>query len=218
MAATAMTTTLMSAAMFAPAATAVTDPVQNLSGTLAHESSITSGVPALAPAGVTAAIPAAAIPPAAVPAAVPQVISPARAIAVKQSAFLKFTVASKETLDRRGIQPSLYRGSYFRSSLEETRKCIVRRESSGVYNVRGGIYYGAYQMNDRLADGATWMMLPEAKRLIGERNAKALMAKLRAKPVTAWPRYWQDAAFFTIYNWERIGSGRAHWGGGRWRC
>jgi hypothetical protein len=62
------------------------------------------------------------------------------------------------------------------------------------------------------------MMLPEAKRLLGEPAARALMARLRAKPATTWSRYWQDAAFFTIYNWEHTGSGRQHWAGGRWHC
>lgn len=170
------------------------------------------------------------------PAAVPAqplteaaVLSPASAatpaaaptLAARQASFLRFTTTSPQARDRRGVQPSLYRGRYYRASIEEVRRCIVRRESSGVYTVRGGggdRYYGAYQMNDRLANGATWMMLPEAKRLLGEPAARALMASLRAKPVTAWSRYWQDAAFFTIYNWEHTGSGRAHWSGGRWRC
>lgn len=142
-------------------------------------------------------------------------------LATRQASFLRFTTSSPQALDRRGVEPSLYRGRFFRASVEEIRRCIVRRESSGVYTVRGGggdRYYGAYQMNDRLADGATWMMLPEAKRMLGEPAARALMARLRAKPVTTWSRYWQDAAFFTIYNWERTGSGRQHWAGGRWHC
>lgn len=202
---------LASTTLLAQAASAATDPVQALSGPI---------VAAIPEAGVPAIVPTAAVP-AAVPVVQSAVIPPALAIAAKQAAFLDFTVASPQTLDRRGVEPSLYKGRFFRSSLEDLRKCIVRRESSGVYTVRGGggdRYYGAYQMNDRLADGATWMMLPEAKKLIGEKAASTLMAKLRSKPVTQWPRYWQDAAFFTIYNWEHTGSGRNHWAGGRWRC
>ena len=162
--------------------------------------------PALAPAGAPAAEPATA---------------PVVTTAMRQAAFLRFTTQSPEATDRRGVEPSLYRGVYYRASVERVRQCIVRRESSGVYTVRGGggdRYYGAYQMNDELADGATWMMLREAKQLLGEDAARELMQRLRAKPVTTWSRYWQDAAFFTIYNWEHTGSGRAHWAGGRWRC
>ena len=189
-----------------------------------------AGLPALEPAITSAIAPAitAAITPAVAPAiapeagaALPPMAAPEAAKTARQAAFLHFTTASPQATDRRGVEPSLYRGRYYRSSVEDVRRCIVRRESSGIYTVRGGggdRYYGAYQMNDELADGATWMMLPEAKQLLGETAARALMERLRAKPVTTWSRYWQDAAFFTIYNWERTGSGRAHWAGGRWHC
>ena len=181
----------------------------------------------IVPAVVTAAAPAVAVPavmPAAAPAAAPAAMpaaAPEAVLGARRAAFLHFTTASPEATDRRGVEPSLYRGRFYRSSVERVRLCIVRRESEGIYTVRGGggnRYYGAYQMNDDLADGATWMMLPEAKQLLGESVARALMAQLRETPVTRWSRYWQDAAFFTIYNWERPGSGREHWAGGRWHC
>ena len=200
-----------------PAAAAVKQQ-QPLSGPILTTVPVASVPVASVP---VASVPVASVPVASVPVAAPQVIAPALAAATKQATFLRFTTSSPQTLDRRGVEPSLYRGRFFRSSVEKTRLCIIRRESSGVYTVRGGggnRYFGAYQMNDRLADGATWMMLPEVKRLAGAKAGSALMQKLRTKPVTTWPRYWQDAAFFTVYNWEHSGSGRAHWAGGRWHC
>ena len=53
---------------------------------------------------------------------------------------------------------------------------------------------------------------------MGEKNARQMLARLRAKPMNTWPRYWQDAAFSTVANWEHTGSGIAHWAGGRWHC
>lgn len=135
--------------------------------------------------------------------------------------MLEFTMTSPQSLDMRGIQPNLYTGKFFEPSLETKRQCIVKRESEGQYDVRGGggnNYFGAYQMSDALADGATWMMLEEHKTLLGVEPAKALMAELRDLPVNQWPRYWQDAAFSTVHNWEYPSSGASHWAGGRWHC
>ena len=138
-----------------------------------------------------------------------------------QQAMLEFTTRSAETTDMRGVEPSLYRGEFFDPAAEDIRRCIVKRESEGQYDVRGGggnRYYGAYQMSDALADGATHMMLKEHKKVLGEKAAKSLMKELRTTPLNQWPRYWQDAAFSTVFNWERPGSGASHWAGGRWHC
>ena len=138
-----------------------------------------------------------------------------------RKAMLHFTTHSKATSDMRGVEPSLYRGRFFDSSKESIRRCIVKRESEGHYDVRGGggnRYFGAYQMSDALADGATHMMLKEHKKILGEKTARYLMKQLRATQPNAWPRYWQDAAFSTVYNWESAGSGARHWAGGRWHC
>ena len=62
------------------------------------------------------------------------------------------------------------------------------------------------------------MMLKEHKQLMGEKAAKSVLARLRAIPMNTWPRYWQDAAFSTVMNWDRTGSGSSHWAGGRWHC
>ena len=136
---------------------------------------------------------------------------PARAASVTyqrarvRKAMLHFTTHSTATRDMRGVEPSLYRGRFFKASKESIRRCIVKRESEGQYDVRGGggnRYFGAYQMSDALADGATHMMLKEHKKILGEKTARSLMKQLRQMPPNAWPRYWQDAAFSTVYNWK----------------
>ena len=120
-----------------------------------------------------------------------------------RKAILHFITHSKATSDMRGVEPSLYRGRFFEASKQSTRRCIVKRESEGQYDVRGGggdRYFGAYQMSDALADGATHMMLKEHKKILGKATARSLVKQLRATPPNAWPRYWQDAAFSTVYN------------------
>jgi hypothetical protein len=143
-----------------------------------------------------------------------------QAIAARQAAFRSFTLKSEQTTDMRGVEPTLYRGRYFHPKAEERRLCIVRRESEGFYDVinPGGNYFGAYQVSRDLAEGVTYMMAHEHKELMGEARAKDLLADLRRTPMNKWPRYWQDAAFHTIMNWEYPLSGAAHWAGGRWHC
>ncbi|MHB1066780.1 MAG: hypothetical protein ACYC2Z_05045 [Candidatus Nanopelagicales bacterium] len=141
-------------------------------------------------------------------------------VVARHTAYTRFTLRSKATRDMRGVERSLYRGRFYRPAAEPLRRCIAKRESEGYYDVvsPSGSYFGAYQVSRDLARGATWMMLKEHKRLMGARVAKRVLADLRAKPMNRWPRYWQDAAFFTVLNWKGPRSGAAHWAGGRWRC
>lgn len=143
-----------------------------------------------------------------------------QAMAVRQAAFAHFTLHSPETKDLHGVEGSLYRGRYFRPVSEEKRLCIVKRESEGFYDVvnPGGNYFGAYQVSRDLAEGATYMMAKEHRALMGDATAKQVLAELRSTPMHEWPRYWQDAAFHTIMNWEGPLSGASHWAGGRWSC
>ena len=147
-------------------------------------------------------------------------MSPRQMIAARQAKFTRFTTMSKDTKDMRGIEPSLYRGKFYNKTSEAKRLCVVERESEGHYDVvnPSGAYRGAYQVSASLARGATWMMLKEHKKLMGEKNAKTVLAKLRSKPMNTWPRYWQDAAFHTVINWDHTLSGASHWAGGRWHC
>lgn len=150
-------------------------------------------------------------------------VAPAAAVPSRvqlQQRFVNFTLHSRQTRDLRGVEGSLYRGRYFRASVEPLRKCIQTRESEGHYDVvsPSGLYFGAYQVSRPLARGATWMMLREHKQLMGETSAKKVLTHLRSIPMNRWPRYWQDAAFHTIMNWEHARSGAGHWAGGRWHC
>jgi hypothetical protein len=179
--------------------------------------SITNAVTIAAPSAVVAvATPAVytAATPAVYVAAVPKV----RAATAAQ-VMLKLTLTSTQTRDMRGVETSLYRGRYFKTGVETKRRCIAKRESEGHYDVvsHNG-YYGAYQMSPALAVGATWMMLPEHKKILGDAVATRVLNNLRHTPLSHWTRYWQDAAFSTIFNWDGTGSGASHWSGGRWHC
>ena len=148
----------------------------------------------------------------------PRVAAPNAVLAPRMSSArrtFRLTWSSPQTRDMRGVEPSMYRGRFYRPTVEVKRRCIAQRESEGHYDVvsHNG-YYGAYQMSPALARGATWMMLPEHKALLGDLLARRLMWKLRHIPLNTWPRYWQDAAFSTIFNHEYRGSGAAHWAGG----
>ena len=112
---------------------------------------------------------------AAAPSRPSRAVSARQALVAKQAKFARFTVASKATKDMRGVEPSLYRGKYYRSAIESKRKCIVDRESEGHYDVvnPSGAYRGAYQVSASLARGATWMMLKEHKQLMGDEGREA---------------------------------------------
>ena len=154
------------------------------------------------------------------------VVRPSRGVTARQAQaaalakFTVFTMNSPATKDMRGIEPSLYRGAFYNKASEVKRLCVVERESEGHYDVvsPSGSYFGAYQVSRPLARGATWMMLKEHKKLMGETAAKKVLAHLRVTPMNKWPRYWQDAAFHTVINWDHTLSGAAHWAGGRWHC
>lgn len=206
--AVAVAATLTSGSAAAPAA----PPTVPLTVPVAHE----AAQPRLSRVAVTAA---------------PDAVSPAiqrasrnaaaRTLRVaRQAQFAHFTLSSTRSRDMRGIEPSLYRGRFFHRSTEVIRRCVIQRESLGYYDVvsPSGSYFGAYQVSRPLARGVTWMMLPEHRALLGRDAAKRLMAQLRDRPMNTWPRYWQDAAFFTVMNWEGLHSGRQHWAGGRTHC
>ncbi|MSY41387.1 MAG: hypothetical protein F2646_04530 [Actinobacteria bacterium] len=118
--------------------------------------------------------------------------------------------------DRHGLMISLYQGKWFMPKREKVRRCIVKRESGANYRAvsAGGRYRGAYQMNRRLAVGASWMMQGEVRKELGAEAVKIVKA-LRNKPTQQWNRYWQDRAFWTIW---RGGKGKSHWRGGAHGC
>lgn len=125
---------------------------------------------------------------------------------------------SPEAYDLKGIEPSLYRGKFFKKNDEDFRKCVIQRESRGRYNITGGgnldsdpwgDYSGAYQLHPDLAHGVVFMMAKESKK-----TEDGLLSDIRdlhdIKP-KQWSRYFQDRAFYTILNWEGSRSGQRHW-------
>lgn len=122
---------------------------------------------------------------------------------------------SPESRDKIGYELSLYQGKWYMPKREGLRKCLSKIESHHNYKAgRGGYYRGAYQFSPALAQGVTWMMQPEVKKEMGDAGVD-LIQELRKTPMNKWNRYWQDRAFWTIWN---EGKGRSHWRAGKGRC
>ena len=120
---------------------------------------------------------------------------------------------SPESRDLIGYEVSLYQGKWYMPNREKMRKCLSKIESHHHYKA-GGYYQGAYQFSRSLAQGVTWMMQPEVKKEMGDAGVD-LVQELRKTPMNKWNRYWQDRAFWTIWN---EGKGKNHWGAGKGRC
>ncbi len=107
--------------------------------------------------------------------------------------------------DMRGFEPSLYQGKWYKKKWEDNRKCIMHRESRFNYKAanKSSSARGAYQFLDsQWRVSLTHMLIPEHK------DRKKEVRSLRKKPIHKWNRYWQDAAFYTVW---RHGKGRNHW-------
>jgi len=116
---------------------------------------------------------------------------------------------STVALDMMGYKPSLYRGKWYSPRWENTRKCIMHRESRHNYKAanKSSSARGAYQFLDsQWRDGLVWMMLEESKE--SKDGLSDEIKKLRTKPIHAWSRYYQDRAFFTAW---RHSAGKKHW-------
>ncbi|MCX6432829.1 MAG: hypothetical protein NTX29_08575 [Actinobacteria bacterium] len=120
----------------------------------------------------------------------------------------------RQAADLLGFLPSLYQGKWFVPANEDERRCIMLRESHANYRASSGTYHGAYQMSSALAVGATWMMQKEVRREMGDEGV-AIVEALRKTTPNNWNRYWQDRAFWTIW---QAGSGAGHWNGGSHNC
>jgi hypothetical protein len=103
------------------------------------------------------------------------------------------------------VKASEYRGKHYRPRWNPWRECVIWRESRD--NPRAvnptSSARGLYQFLDRSwRISLTHMVMREHKHRRNEVKA------LRAKPIHHWPRYWQDAAFWTVLN---NGAGAKHW-------
>jgi muramidase (phage lysozyme) len=110
------------------------------------------------------------------------------------------------------VSRSTYTGKHYAPRWEAWRKCVVWRESRDNPKARNrtSSASGTYQFLDRAwRKSLTWMLLPEHK------NQRRDVIALRAIPINAWPRYWQDAAFWTVLD---HGKGAKHWAAQRSAC
>jgi hypothetical protein len=114
----------------------------------------------------------------------------------------------------RGYRLSTYTGKYYDKAREQYRLCVIQRESGGNYAEPSGPWRGAYQFNDGLAASALRAMRDEIVEEYGPAGKRALDA-LEGTYIHTWPRFFQDAAFWTTFN---RGAGASHWAGGSWFC
>lgn len=129
---------------------------------------------------------------------------------------LSHALGSPQSQDMKGFETSLYQGKWYMPAKEDRRRCIMDREANNNYRAvsRGGLYRGAYQMNRGLAVATAKRMAKEVKKEMGP-EAAAVARQLTKIPTQQWNRYWQDRAFWTI--WQN-GKGAFHWRGGAWHC
>ena len=116
--------------------------------------------------------------------------------------------------DMKGYRLSTYTGKYYDRSREQYRLCVIQRESGGNYDEPSGPWRGAYQFSDSLAAGALRAMRAEIVEVYGNAGRRALDS-LEGTLIYTWPRFFQDAAFWTTFN---KGAGASHWAGGSWYC
>lgn len=117
---------------------------------------------------------------------------------------------------------SLYQGRHYVERHNHKRVCVRQRESKHDYRAvsRTGRYRGAYQFSPELAVGAAWMIQRELIHTGEDRSmARRIGYQLRSHPMNQWAPYWQDFAFWIVWD---SGEGRSHWdatvpGTGCWR-
>lgn len=105
---------------------------------------------------------------------------------------------------------SQHRGVKYAPRYEKIRRCIRDRESNNEYRAvsRTGKYRGAYQFSPALKVGAGWMIQKQLRKTHGKKTAVMIGRQLRSTPMNQWAIYWQDRAFWTIFD---NGRGRHHW-------
>lgn len=118
-----------------------------------------------------------------------------------------------EAKDMKGYRLSTYTGKYYDKRLEQYRLCVVQRESGGNYDLNS-YYQGAYQFGPFWADTIISRLKSEISDVYGNAGV-AQLNKLAGMNISSWPRFWQDAAFWTIFN---NGAGYSNWSGGNWYC
>lgn len=144
---------------------------------------------------------------------------PARAVARSRPVLLtrdreagqdpmRQVAASRAARNMRGVAPSLYRGRYYAPKIgEEYRRCVLARESKAFYqaaNARSSARGGYQFLDSAWRVSLTHMMMKEARANGLAKDVKAL----RDKPISQWNRFYQDWAFWRVYD---HGAGAKHW-------
>jgi muramidase (phage lysozyme) len=135
--------------------------------------------------------------------------APTATVQVVKTTHEQRVARSKDAKDMMGYEKSLYQGKWYSKKWENTRKCIMHRESRFNYKSanRTSSARGAYQFLDNFwRDSLVWMMLKESKKT-NDGLSKEIRS-LRKKPIHEWNRYYQDRAFFTAW---RHKDGMKHW-------
>lgn len=112
----------------------------------------------------------------------------------------------------RDVTPSVYTGKHYNANWETWRQCVVWRESRDNPKAanRTSSARGIYQFLDNAwRVSLTHMIMRE------HQHARDVVMSLRQKPINHWPRYWQDAAFWTVLD---DGAGAKHWALQRSAC
>ena len=110
---------------------------------------------------------------------------------------------------------SLYLGEHYVKAHESIRQCITWHESRDAYdaNTGTGKFRGAYQLSRDMGVGAGWMIQRDLRKTVSATLAKEIGEHLRATVVNKWHPYWQDYAFWLV--WDK-GNGKSHWDSVRW--
>ena len=106
---------------------------------------------------------------------------------------------------------SFYQGPEYRGRWNKCRLQIRGSESSDVYGAmsRSKKYKGAYQMSLAFTVGAGWR-IQKSMREQGAPTEQAFQIgeKLRATPAHRWHPFYQEWAFWSIFD---NGKGKSHW-------
>jgi hypothetical protein len=105
---------------------------------------------------------------------------------------------------------SLYIGKHYVAKHERTRRCIRGRESHHHYHAvsASGTYRGAYQFSPALRTGAAWMIQKDLRKTMHKTLAHNIGNTLRKTSMNKWHPFWQDYAFWIV--WDN-GNGKQHW-------
>jgi hypothetical protein len=106
---------------------------------------------------------------------------------------------------------SFYQGPEYKKKWNKCRLQIRQSESRNVYGAmnRSKKYKGAYKMSPEFSHGAGWR-IQKSMRDQGAPKEQAFKIgeKLRSTPAHRWHPFYQDWAFWSIFN---DGRGKKHW-------